>query len=225
MNLFRKTFFLFFLIGILAGPLRAQSTGEWIGAGLNLDLPKGFSFKVTNSERFLNTGLGLYKYLFQFEAGYHINKYFDAALIYRTAWRIEKDDAYHYRDKLMAELHADLGAGRFKFENRLRYQRRTKTYIKNDYDLIPLHHIRDKITVKYNIRKSKFTPDLFFEAFFPLNSFATKTVDEYRVGADLRYKFSKKHAVKGGIMMQNGVVGFPIEALWFRFSYTYTIKI
>ncbi len=225
MDHLRKILVSLILTCIFCFPAQSQTTGEWLGMELNMDLPKGFSFKVSNSERFLNTGLGLYKYLFQFEAGYHINKHFDAAVIYRTAWRLEDNDAFYYRNKLSAELSADFSAGRFRFKNRLRWQRRTKTYIEDKWDAVPLKHIRDKISAKYDIRHCKFTPSIFFESFFPLYSFRRSTVDELRLGSDLEYKFSKKHTVKGGIMMQNGVAGFPVQAVWFRFSYTYTIKI
>ncbi len=225
MKILRRTFLLFALVALVLPAVRAQSSGEWVTAGISFNLPKKFSFKVVNGERFVNTGIGLVKYLFQFEGGYKISKHFDVALIYRTAWRIENDGNFHYRDKLMAELSADQSLGRFGFTNRLRYQRRTKSYVTDAWDEVPLQHMRDKITVDYNIKKCKLTPAIYTELFFPLYPFKTRTLDEVRLGADLKYKFNKHHAVKGGVMMQNGVVGLPIQTVWIKMGYTYYIKL
>ncbi len=225
MNLFRKFLFFLSLIFLIYPSGNTQGTGEWFREGIHFDLPKKFSLKVSSGQRFLNTGIGMYKYLFEIEGGYKINKHFDVALIYRAAWHLEANEGYYYRNKLMAELKADQSFGRFKLVDRLRYQRRTKTYISDAFDLVPLQHLRNKFKVEYDIRKSKFTPDAFCEMFFPLYAFKYRTVDEIRLGADLGYKLSKKHAVKGGIMIQNGVIGLPLEAIWFRFGYTFTWKI
>ncbi len=222
---FRRLIPLFFLTLLPWLPSQAQATGEWVNAGVSFNLPKRFSARVTTSGRFLNTGIGLVKYLVQFEGGYKINKHLDVALIYRSAWRLEDDGRYHYRDKFMAEVSSDASAGRFSFTNRLRYQRRTKTYRRDDWDAIPLQHMRDKISVEYDIPKCKLTPVVYGEMFFPLYPFRTRTVDEVRLGADFKYKISKKHSVKAGIMMQNGVAGIPVNAVWFRMGYTYKIKL
>ncbi len=225
MRILRRTLLVFVFLGLLSPLVRGQETGEWVTAGVNFNLPKKFSFKVVNGERFINTGLGMVKFLFQFEGGYKISKHFDVALIYRTAWRIENDGAFHYRDKLMADFSADQSLGRFGFSNRLRYQRRTRSYGSDEWTHIPLQHIRDKVTVDYDIKKSKFTPAVYCEVFFPLYPFKTRTVDEIRLGADVKYKFNKHNAVKGGVMMQNGVVGLPISTVWFKVGYTYYLKL
>lgn len=225
MTMLRRSILLSAFLALTFLPGSAQATGEWFTAAISFNLPKKFSAKVSTSERFLNTGVGLVKYLFQFEGGYKISKHFDVALIYRTAWRIENDGRYHYRDKLMAEISADQSAGRFGFANRLRYQRRTKSYREDDWDAVPLQHMRDKVSIDYDIPKCKFTPVVYGEFFFPLYAFKTRTVDEVRLGADLKYKFNKHHAVKGGIMIQNGVVGIPVRAVWFKMGYTYSLKL
>jgi hypothetical protein len=224
MKLSRIPFLLFFLL-LSPAILRAQPAGEWLNAGIRFNLPKKFSAKITTSERFLNGGIGLYKFLFEFEAGYKISKHFDVAVAYRTAWRIEDNGGYYFRNKFKADLSADQSFGRFKGTNRLRYERRTKTYINDVFDLIPLQHLRDKISFEYDIRKSRFTHEVYGEFFFPLYAFKTRTIDEIRLGADVAYKISKHHAVKGGVMIQNGIVGIPVQAVWFRMGYTYSLKL
>ncbi|MCD6201119.1 MAG: DUF2490 domain-containing protein [Bacteroidales bacterium] len=225
MTLFRKFLFFLLLIFLVSQSGNTQSTGEWFTEGVHFDLPRKFSLKVSSSQRFLNTGIGMYKFLFEVEGGYKINKHFDVALIYRAAWRLADNGGYYYRNKLMADFNADQSFGRFKVANRLRYQRKTKTYINDALDVVPLQHLRNKCKVAYDIRKSKFTPDIFCEMFFPLYAFKNRNVDEIRLGADLGYKISKKHTVKGGVMVQNGVMGLPIQSVWFRFGYTFTWKI
>jgi len=76
MKTFRRLFFFFLFLVLPLLPARAQASGEWFTAGISFNLPKKFSAKVSTGERFLNTGIGLVKYLFQFEGGYKINKHF-----------------------------------------------------------------------------------------------------------------------------------------------------
>ncbi len=223
MNLLRRIFF-FLLFPLVLVPATAQSTGERMTGAVSIDLPHRLTLKVTGGARFLNTGIGLYKYLIEVEGGYKINKYLDVALIYRTAWRLEENGGYYFRNKLMADLSADKSFDRFRLANRLRYQRRTKSYRNDAWDVVTLQHLRDKVSLSYNIPKCRITPVLFGEMFFPLYPFRTRTVDEVRLGLDLKYKINKQHAVKGGVMVQNGIVGLPLTATWFRMGYVYKWK-
>ncbi len=202
-----------------------QTTGEWLGVKLNLNLPRKFSFSVLADSRILNNQINVYKLLTQYELGYKINKNFDLAVIYRMAWRKEENSYFYYRDKVIAEFNVDYPLKRFKFEDRIRYQRMTKTYINSDWDLLPSHHIRNKFSVNYNIKNNKMTPALFFELFFPVQDFRQRLVDEYRIGAEIKYPTAKKQSFSAGIMYDRELYLNTFSVLLFRFRYSFKIKI
>ncbi len=207
------------------GSLSAQTTGEWIGAELSLNLPHKFSFDVSGQARILNNYLNLYKYQAQFDLGYELHKRVDVGVSYRSEWRVEKDGYFYYRDKMFAEVKFNYPVNRFKFKDRIRYQRRRKTYINDDWDLIPIQRLRNKIELSYNIRKNKITPLVSFELFFPLNSFITPVVDEYRIAVDIKYPISKKQSIKTGILYSRELYFDTLYAILFRFTYTFKMKI
>ena len=186
-------------------------------------MPHNFSFKVKGQARVHNDETGLYKYLLQYGLRYKISKRFDVAFYYRGAFRKEKDDHFHYRDKMLAEFSFDVPVFRFKIENRLRYQHGTKTYINSDKDLIPKQYIRDKFELNYDIKNCKVTPMVFCELFFPLNNNNPETIDEYRIGCEIKYKINGNQSFKTGFMYQNDQTVFPLSNLLFRFTYSFDI--
>jgi len=226
MTLMRFLKYLFFFTFVLYGiSTRAQTYGEWFGSSINFELPQKFTFKITGQGRIRNHSDGLYKYLAQYETGYKISKRFDAAFIYRTAWRKEEEGNFHYRDKMFAELNFDYPVSRFKIENRLRYQRGTKTYINSKKDLIPKHYIRDRFELKYDIKNCKITPFVFCELFFPLYHRSSNTIDEYRLGWEIRYKVNENQSFKTGMDYHNDRTVFPLSTILFRFTYSFNIQL
>lgn len=207
------------------GSLTAQTTGEWIGAELSLNLPHKLSFDISGQARIFNNFLNLYKYQAQFDLGYELHKRVDIGVGYRSEWRVENDGYYYYRDKIFANLKFNYPINRFKLKDRIRYQRRTKTYINNDWDLIPIQRLRNKVELSYNIRKNKITPLVSFELFFPLNSFITPVVDEYRIAFDIKYPVSKKQSIKTGILYTRELYFNTLYAVLFRFTYTFKMKV
>ena len=205
--------------------ISAQTTGEWLGAELELNLPRKFTFNVSGEARILNNQINLYKYLTQFDLGYELHKRVDLGVSYRSEWRKEKNGYYYYRDKMFAEVKLNYPVNRFKLKDRIRYQRRTKSYINNDWALIPMHHIRNKFEVSYNIPKNKITPLASFELFFPMNSFNNTVVDEYRIAVDIKYPLSKKQAIKTGILYSRELYFDTLYAILFRFTYTFKMKL
>jgi hypothetical protein len=202
-----------------------QTTGEWLGVKLELDLPRKFTFSISGDARILNNQINLYKYLTQFELAYKINKHFDFAASYRMAWRKELNSYFYYRDKIFIELNVDYSFNRFKFKDRIRYQRMTKTYINSDWDLLPAHHIRNKFAINYNIKNNKMTPGLYFELFFPVQDFRQRVMDEYRIGAEIKYPTAKKQSFTIGIMYDRELYLNTFSAVLFKFRYNFKIKI
>jgi len=222
----KKNWFLLVLtLGLYEFSVKGQTTEEWAGTHINFDLPQKFNLKVSGQSRMLNNPLNLYKYLVQMEAGYKISKRFDVAFIYRSAWKKEEDIKFHYRDKLFAELKFDYPIFRFKMEDRFRYQRQTKTYYDSKRDSIPEHHLRNKFEFAYDIKNSKITPIIFCELFFPLNGNDGYFIDEYRIGAEIKYKITQKQSFKAGVMYKNEQTVFPLSTFLFRFAYSFDIQL
>jgi len=205
--------------------VKAQTTGEWIGSDLTVKMPHNLSFKIKGQGRILNNEIGLYKYLLQYGLKYKFSKRVDVAFQYRSSFRKEKDDNFHYRNKMFADFCTDIPVARFKIENRLRYQHGTKTYINSDKDLIPKQYVRDKFVIRYDIKNCKVTPMIFGELFFPLNINKPEIIDEYRLGCEIKYKINGNQSFKTGIMYQNDQTAFPLSNLLFRITYSFDIRV
>jgi hypothetical protein len=206
--------------------LRSQvTTGEWLAAGVEFNLPKKFTFGIDGQARFFNNSYNLYKYQVQLDLGYELHKMVDLGFSYRSEWRLEGNGSFYYRDKMFAELKLNYPVGRFKLKDRLRFQRKTRTYIRKEWQTIPLYHIRNKFELSYNIPKNKITPSLAFETFFPLNSFINTVMDEYRVTASIKYPFNKKNSIKAGIMYARELYTGNGQLVIFRLAYTFKKKV
>ena len=206
--------------------LKAQTTGEWLKAELDINLPKKFSFAVAGQARILNNSLNLYKYLIDLDLEYKLHKRIRVDIGYRPEWRIEKNGYFYYRDKLFTGITINYSVKkRFKFKDRFRYERKTMSYIKNDWSLIPINHLRNKFEFSYNVPKSKITPSVSFEAFFPLNSFINTTMDEYRIAANIKFPLNKKNSLKTGIMYDRELYTNTLSLIIFRVSYAFKMKL
>ncbi|MEA1898894.1 MAG: DUF2490 domain-containing protein [Bacteroidota bacterium] len=203
----------------------SQLSGEWLSAGIKLDLPKKFSFGVSGEARILNNSWNLYKYFSEFELGYKINKRFDISVKYRVAWRKEENMHFYFRSKFFADIKFDYPVERFKIENRFRYTRRKRTYITEANDFDPDNHIRNKFKVSYNIRKSPVTPIIFCELFFPLSSNSYNTIDQYRLAAEAKFPLHNKQSLKAGIMYMHEQVEIQGSVIIFRLSYNFSFKL
>ncbi len=219
-------YFLFFLC-IISSEVKThgQVSGEWFRVKLDFNLPHKFSFNVSGETRILNNDINLYKNLLQFQLAYKLNKHFDIAASYRFAWRKEKNRYFYSRNKIFADINFDYPVKRFKFKDRLRYQRMTKDYINSEWDKIPSHHIRNKFEVTYNIKNNKITPGLFTELFFPIQDFRQRLIDEYRIGAELKFPTAKKQSLTIGVMYDRELYLNTFSAILFRFRYNFKFKI
>ena len=224
----RKYFIsIIFILCLVSSGAKAQTTssGEWLGVKLDFNLPKKFTFNVLGETRILNNQINVYKNLIQFKLEYKLNKHFDIAASYRFAWRKEENSYFYSRNKIFADLNFDYPVKRFKFKDRLRYQRMTKDYINSEWDKIPSHHIRNKFEVSYNIKNNKITPGLFAELFFPIQDFRQRVLDEYRIGAELKYPTTKKQSLTVGLMYARELYLNTFSVLLIRFRYNFKFKI
>jgi hypothetical protein len=205
-------------------PVRAQVTGEWIGAEVEFDLPKKFTLETSLEGRALNIdGLQPVKYLAQVGLNYKVNKRFDLSFKYRFAWRLEDDMHFYYRNKMIFDLRFDYPVERFKFNYRARFHRITKTYIDSRYDPIPTMHFRNKFALSYNVPRNPVEPSVFMEAFIPLNGYQQGPFDELRFGTKVRYPLNKKHSISGGIMYIHE--HFETQASGIIFQLSYKVRI
>jgi len=220
-----KILILLFVFFQAAYVLKAETTGEWAKVEMDINLPKKFYFNLTGQARFLNNSFDLYKYLMQFTLSYKLHKRVMVGVGYRPEWRIENNGSFYYRGRLLADIKLNYPVKRFKLKDRLRFQRKTRSYIKNDWALIPIYHIRNKFELNYDIPKNKITPSVSFEAFFPLNGFINTAMDEYRIDANIKFPINKKNSLKTGLMYDHELYTNSLSLIVFKVSYTFKWKI
>ena len=85
---------------------------------------------------------------------------------------------------------------RLKITSRLRFQSKYSNVNSDDTGLIPSNYFREKITAKYDLKKSKFAPSASVELYYRLNGQYSNIFNKLRLTGGLEYNISKKSSVE-----------------------------
>lgn len=217
---------LLLLLLLIPSAANSQQTSEWLSGSVKFDLPRKFSFEMTEETRIINNSIGIYIYFSEFQLEYKLTTWLDVSMKYRMSWAKEENMYFYSRKKYFADITLNLPVDRLKIENRIRYTQKTKSYISDADDLYADKHIRNKCSVKYNIRKSPLTPILSTEIFFPVGAYNNYPIDQYRLAIDTKISLANKQSVKTGIMYLNKLGYGPQGSTFiFRLEYRFSFKI
>ncbi len=168
-----------------------QETNEiWSGMGVTKKLnSKTDATLDLNSRVYSNTLQLLYPEL---TIKYKINKWFKPSIDYRGLYELNKYGNYKYSNRFNINLNFEKSIKKLSFGLRIRYQyvfngvQSTENY-SPEFD----QTIRIKPSVKYQIKKSKFTPSASVEWFYnPQNGPTGDRFDKIRgsIGTDINLK-------------------------------------
>ncbi len=157
--------FLYFLL-ITSSFSFGQETNEiWSGMGVTKKInPKLDATLDVNSRAYGYTLQLIYPEL---TLKYKVNKWFKPSIDYRGLYELNKYGNYKYANRLNFNFNFEKSIKKFSFGLRFRYQyvfngiRSTENY-SPDFD----QTIRIKPSMKYEIKKSKFTPSASIEWFY-----------------------------------------------------------
>jgi hypothetical protein len=218
------TFLYIFFLVILFFPqnLTAQKKdfAIWYTIGARYEITK--KLKIDVSEEFRSIDNGSYGDQFFTDLGlsYKFNKYVSIGGYYRFIRKRENDETFHNRNRFYGDVQLSLPVKRFELSYRFRYQRQVNEYseyVIND----PILYNRHKISLEYNIPKTRLTPSIFYERFFRINE--SYNADNERYGLDLSYSFLKHHKIDLSYMINNDLAPrdkkLYILSIGYRFTF------
>ena len=166
-----------------------------------------------------NTQL-LKQYYAETGVNYQISKRFDALINYRfTDYHVLGKTSIH---RLSADLSYDNKWKRFAYKIRVRYQQ--EWFLSNYSNEYSEQLIRTKLSVKYNIKKTKLEPFLGIEHFLGLNGKNAFLSTALRISAGVDYPVSKKSGISVAWLVDKELVkSVPTTA--FAISVGYKIKL
>jgi hypothetical protein len=166
----------------------------WIDLGVKHEFTKKLSVEAHVTNRFYYNGIQTF-----FPAvlvKYKIRKWIIPSLEYRGIFSENKYENYDFKNRLNANLELKKEYKRFTFSGRIRYQFSfDKLYETSDYNAEFDQAIRLKPSVKYKIKKSKFTPLVSIEYFYnPKFEETGRRFVKYRFSAGTDFDLDKKNS-------------------------------
>ncbi|HNY01320.1 MAG TPA: DUF2490 domain-containing protein [Bacteroidales bacterium] len=193
----KAAYFLAFLLAMAAGPLRSQVNDAqlWLNLSAEKKLTSHLSAEAGGELR-LNENMAEAGTIYG-EAGlsYRFLKKFRVGAFYRYTLKRRLDDTYKQHHGWYAEAGYRDKIGRIRLQARLRYQSRYNEPMTSDDAAIPNDHLRAKLTLKYNLKKSKFEPYISGEGFFDKRAPCYKKFDQLRLCAGIEYAFNRMHMI------------------------------
>lgn len=113
---------------------------------------------------------------------------FDYDLLYRK----NKDTSYEFRHRSSIGLLAQYKYNSLNYRIRSRMQATFRDENRGDYKFNPVYVWRNRFELRYDIFGSPFTPYLYGEMFFPVNTSYGFFMDGYRISFGTKYKVSKR---------------------------------
>jgi hypothetical protein len=134
---------------------------------------------------------------FDLEAGtsYKLFKYISLGLNYRYSESRNKDDEFISKNRIRAEIDANTRIRRFKADYRISFQNIDDDYFQTSDTSISRNILRNRIQLKYNIRKSPISAYTYLEHFGQLSD-NNKYGIKVKFALGLNYSINRNHNIK-----------------------------
>jgi hypothetical protein len=137
----------------------------WIDLGVKHEFTKKLSVEAHVTNRFYY--MGVQTFFPAILVKYKIRKWLVPSLEYRGIFSENNYENYDFKNRLNANLELKKEYKRFTFSGRIRYQFSfDQLYESTDYNAEFDQSIRIKPSIKYKIKKNKFTPMVSIEYFY-----------------------------------------------------------
>jgi hypothetical protein len=199
----RKWYFvLFCLILPLVAFSQEKDFGLWYGVSAEHKLTKKLELDISTNIRTFNNASKIDEAFIEGGLAYSISKNFSLAGSYRLTDKIEDNNSYYFQHKIFLDFKGNLPVGHFNFSGRLRFQTRTKTYIKDDNDNHPDYTGRIKLKAVYKTQTFPVDPYVYAESFCPMFSDKSGTIGKNRFAAGLELSITKRQSVEAEYIFQ-----------------------
>jgi len=165
---------------------QSRDYGLWTGADVSQKLSKRLSFDLAGELRLKDTLTTVDEFLAEFGLGVKINSHFDLFGGYRLG-RSEEEDAFYTNHRFTLGAKTDWDIRRLKVGYNMRYEYEFAEMFTNGYNLEESKRIRGKISLDYNLPKTRVTPYISAELFYDMSPNKEREFNRirYRVGANI----------------------------------------
>lgn len=188
-----KYFFCVLLFLWISGLLHAQKSDfrTWWGVEISGELFNLVDVEVNPELRLWDNSSRFETVVTEFEASVPVTKYFRFGAFYRQETENKEQGYLHYGNRFGAFGEAEYKIHRLKIQYRLIYQQEYKDWHTSEKGTIPTIEHRHKLSLKYNIKGSKFDPFFAGEMFFTLRPEWQANDEKLRITAGVQYKMNK----------------------------------
>lgn len=214
-------FFLLFVSSFLFAQEKDFQTWYTLGTSYRVNEKLKLSFE--NETRFRENSTITDRNHFDIGGEYSLNSHWSAGLFYRFIASEPFSDQYTGRHRFYTDFVYEWKPLRFEISARVRLSSDSEdSEAFSDVFSAGIH--REKLVVKYNIRKTSFTPYVAAEVYFPLQTWQ-HYLQRYRLFTGFTYRLNKANRV-GLSFMQQHKFGNTRQSLQYvlMVDYSYRIK-
>jgi hypothetical protein len=176
--------------------------GIWYGISAEHKLTKKLEIDFSANLRTFSNAGKIEESFIEGGISYNLNKIITLSGAYRLTDKIEKNNSYYFRHKVLVDIKGNLPAGNFSFSCRMRFQTGLKMYIEDKSDEYPYYTGRIKIKATYKTPTFPLDPYIYAESFFPMFSDESGNLGKSRYSTGVELSISKKHSVEAEYIFQ-----------------------
>lgn len=163
----------------------------WSSVELQYNISKKLRISLTDELRLKNNSTTIKKYFFDLCLSYKFNKYIKIAGNYRLIQRNNID--YSTGHRFYADLSLKKEIKRFDLSYRTRYHSQYIDINSSEDGLTPENYLRNKISIKYDIKKKSLFPFASYELFYQVGNPGKNEFNKMRFTVGLEYKINEKN--------------------------------
>lgn len=220
----KKVLLVFFAIIPSLASAQNKDFGIWYNISARYEVIKNLRIEVSEELRTISNASETDQFFTEVGLNYKLNDYVNFGGYYRYIKKRDNDKDFNTRNRFFGEVELNLPFNRFELSYRNRLQRQINKDADDVEEKAPILYNRHKVSLKYNIRKVKLTPSVFYERFYRLKYIDSYFYDNVRYGINLNYKFNKRHLVSTGFLIDEDLFPTKKQRNILTLSYRYTFK-
>lgn len=215
-----------FLSGSLKTVFSQQSDFQfWPQIQIGYELSDKFKLSLEEEVRLRENASQIKKELTDLGLTYKVSKFLRLSLNYRLELTYDNPDERSWRNGIYGDITLRKEIQRFRLDYRIRFQSPKVEAISEISTQNQWLKNRHKISLEYNVKGIRLTPEIEAELFLPFKRQESLAFDEYRLWAKLSYGLNKKNeiGIKYGIQQEINASD-PLRAYILGISYSLDIN-
>ena len=196
----------------------------WTGIQVEKNITENLKTSFEQEFRFNENISDTKKIYSELGLSYKINKNIRISASYRFEKRRKIEDYYVNRHCFYASVILKNKINRFALAFRTQYKTKYVSSYSEEYGSIPKDYLRNKLSLKYNIKKNPITPLFYCESFYQLDNPEGNKFDKIRYALGADYKINKKNNLNIFYMLQKQFnVNSPVNSCIIGIGYHYNL--